>query len=343
MKAKIFLSGLCVLGLAALVSCTEKGETVIDSSNVEICFSTSLDGVVATKSVSEPQALGSTGLCVTATVSANTSNPLSGAATRATEITGFDPDGADGTYSTFNVLGFMYSGDWETDKAEAELYIDNVPVVKDGGSWTFESKYYWPGSYDRMTFFGYAPVAVAGDIEADETYTPSLTYSDPAITADGLDLSRQYDLLIAKTADAEKGSNGSVAMRFAHVLTAVQFKCGEIPAGTITKIELAGVKYSGVYDMDAQTWTLGDETVTYEIADENGLWSGEEESTPGTEILAGPSTLMMLPQSGEVELAIEFTYYGSTEPEPATATIEIDWTAGTEVVYNISISDTQTP
>ncbi len=360
------LFGVAVCLAGVLTACAEKELTVVepvdDGSQVEICFAPTIGADISTKG-SDVQPIGETGLYLRTIVSENKTNPFEEVATRATLVDGFSPDGAEGTYSTFTVYSFLHEGSWAENCEDATPYINGIDAVSLGnGYWGFEESVFWPAWDTNMTFLAYA---APEDSDVDISFTeddgdggyvyvaPTLVYSDPAvaeldkdgaITDDGL--AAQYDLLVAQTPDLTKETT-TIPMTFSHVFTSVQFICGNMTGGTISKLSLVNIAHEGVYDFGTNTWEVDTDnrteyvfplTVTVpETENDVDLDAGDTMDSYGTNILGGSSALMMVPQDlTGCALLLEYTPTDDTEPMELAVELHGEWEAGAHITYHIS-------
>lgn len=109
-------------------------------------------------------------------------------------------------------------------------------------------------------------------------------------------------------------------------------------AGTIKSVTITNVKNSGSYDMLSSTWALNDGTANYTVTP-NKATTG---TTPnGTDLNAGESTLMLLPQTlgADSELKVEFHDNISGRDRILSASLNgAEWPMGKTVTYRLSIT-----
>lgn len=227
----------------------------------------------------------------------------------------------------FKLYSYKYSGTWDSNNSSATVVSDGE-TLKSAESWTSAK----PWAAGNMAFFGIY------DATGDATFTNNnggeLTYTVPDAVAD------QKDLLVAKNVDiTEAASNSNVSMAFSHALTAVQFGIGSTMAdGTITKIELQGIKNSGTYSFKDGIWTAGDDTKSYSIPLNVAISSNKGTGT-ATNLITGNNDdlLLLMPQTlgSEAKLVVSITENGT----PQTLSVSLAggvWKAGHTVTYSLS-------
>lgn len=137
----------------------------------------------------------------------------------------------DNTYPTtlpFGTLAYyLPSGkNWNTNKADATLYIPKSEVVYNNGNWEVNGKtYYWPKS-GSLTFFAYSPFsyqeAGGGDLNIE-----SLSGNDGIQIVDyDVDAHQDTDFMVAdiakdKTANESNGGYTGVPIVFRHKLSQI--------------------------------------------------------------------------------------------------------------------------
>lgn len=138
----------------------------------------------------------------------------------------------DNTYPTtlpFGTLAYyLPSGkNWNTDMADATLYIPKSEVVYNNGNWEVNRKtYYWPKS-GSLTFFAYSPFAHEdGTLLAVDKV--SNTTHDDGIYIEGYDVHAHQatdfmvaDIAMDKTANGSNGGYTGVPIVFRHKLSQI--------------------------------------------------------------------------------------------------------------------------
>lgn len=136
------------------------------------------------------------------------------------------------TYPTdlpFGTLAYyLPSGkNWNTNKADATLYIPKSEVVHNNGNWEVKGKtYYWPKS-GSLTFFAYSPFAHEdGTLLAVDKV--SNTTHDDGIYIEGYDVHAHQatdfmvaDIAMDKTANESNGGYTGVPIVFRHKLSQI--------------------------------------------------------------------------------------------------------------------------
>ena len=216
-------------------------------------------------------------------------------------------------------------------------YFMNETATKSGNNWVPAHTYYWPGSNRQLRFLAWAPTDASFQSVPNNPNATTLQYTTPAEAKD------QRDLVAAATdfinSPANDGTCTPVSLNFKHLCTAVIIKTGEqMTAGTIKSVSLKGVKNSGTYDMVKSKWTLDNSTADFTISPNQKTTS----TTPdGTELNAGESTFMLLPQTlGEdSKLEVEFQDNISGKDRTLSASLkDAVWPMGKTVTYRLSIT-----
>lgn len=164
-----------------------------------------------------------------------------------------------------------------------------------------------------------------------------LQYTTPAEAKD------QRDIVAATTdfidSPAKEGNCIPVGLQFKHLCTAVKIKTGaQMTAGTIKSVTITNVKNSGSYDMVSSTWALNDGTANYTVTP-NKATTG---TTPnGTDLNAGESTLMLLPQTLGADSKLEVKFHDNISGRDRTLSASLngaEWPMGKTVTYRLSIT-----
>lgn len=264
-------------------------------------------------------------LCVRAVVTDgigndNAGRPATRAAMRAT------------MYDKFNVVAAIK----ENGKIGAQYFM-NETATKSGNNWVPAHTYYWPGSNRQLRFLAWAPTDANFQSVPDNPNVTTLQYTTPAEAKD------QHDIVAAATdfidSPANDGTCTPVSLNFKHLCTAVIIKTGEqMTAGTIKSVSLKGVKYSGTYNMEDSTWTLTDSKADFTILPNQETTS----TTPnGTDLNAGESTFMLLPQTLGAGSKLEVIFHDniSGRDRPLSASLSgAKWLMGKTVTYRLSIT-----
>lgn len=263
-------------------------------------------------------------LCVRAVVTDGIGNNANKPATRAAMQTSM--------YNDFKVVAAVK----ENGNVGSQYYMNDV-ATKTGTNWVPSKVYYWPGSNRQLRFLAWAPTDAVFQSVPNSPNATTLQYTTPA------EAKNQRDLVAAATdfidSPANNGTCTPVSLNFKHLCTAVIIKTGEtMTAGTIKSVSLKGVKNSGTYDMVSSAWTLTDSKADFTISPNQATTS----TTPnGTDLNAGESTFMLLPQTlgADSKLEVEFHDNISGKDRILTASLNgAEWPMGKTVTYRLSIT-----
>ena len=263
-------------------------------------------------------------LCVRAVVTDGIGNNVNKPATRAAMQTSM--------YDKFKVVAAVK----ENGNVGTQYYMNDV-ATKTGTNWVPAHTYYWPGSNRQLRFLAWAPTDAVFQSVPNSPNATTLQYTTPA------EAKNQRDLVAAATdfidSPANNGTCTPVSLNFKHLCTAVIIKTGEtMTAGTIKSVSLKGVKNSGTYDMVNSAWTLTDSKADFTISPNQATTS----TTPnGTDLNAGESTFMLLPQTlgADSKLEVEFHDNISGKDRILTASLNgAEWPMGKTVTYRLSIT-----
>ncbi len=262
-------------------------------------------------------------------------------ATRGTAVTGANfPD-------VFGLSAICYTGDWPSSDEANDWPVNfayNLKVQKNSkGVWEPEEKLEWMGS-GRVRFFAYSPYTENSEgtlthSGKDSKGIPTLTYKVPD------EVKSQRDLLCA-TADCSGNQGGSVKLTFGHVLTAVSVKAGsDMLAGTISEVSISGVYGEGAYRIGSAKWTTGGTTRTFTVKEGISLPEDKTDNDknidtkPGTDIISGISTFMMVPQKLPDGALLTVKFKDNLTGINRTLTADLsgkEWPVGKHVTYSIN-------
>lgn len=264
-------------------------------------------------------------LCVRAVVTDGIGNSNAGRpATRAAMQTSM--------YNEFKVVAAVK----ENGNVGAQYYMDDV-ATKTGTNWVPSKVYYWPGSNRQLRFLAWAPTDAAFQSVPNNPNATTLQYTTPA------EAKNQRDIVAAATGFISNPSNDAtctpVGLQFKHLCTAVIIKTGEqMTAGTIKSVSLKGVKSSGTYDMVNSVWTLNNSTADFTISPNQATTS----TTPnGTNLNAGESTFMLLPQTLGADSKLEVIFHDNISGRDRILSASLngaEWPMGKTVTYRLSIT-----
>lgn len=264
-------------------------------------------------------------LCVRAVVTDGIGNDNAGRpATRAAMQTSM--------YNDFKVVAAIR----ENGTVGSQYYMDDV-ATKTGTNWVPSKVYYWPGSNRQLRFLAWAPTDATFEAFPNTPNATTLKYTTPA------EAKNQRDLVAAATGFISNPSNDAtctpVGLQFKHLCTAVIIKTGEtMTAGTIKSVSLKGVKNSGTYDMVSSAWTLNNSTADFTISPNQATTS----TTPnGTNLNAGESTFMLLPQTLGADSKLEVAFHDNISGNDRILSASLNgavWPMGKTVTYRLSIT-----
>lgn len=264
-------------------------------------------------------------LCVRAVVTDGIGNSNAGRpATRAAMQTSM--------YNDFKVVAAVK----ENGNVGAQYYMDDV-ATKTGTNWVPSKVYYWPGSNRQLRFLAWAPTDAAFQSVPNNPNATTLQYTTPA------EAKNQHDIVAAATGFISNPSNDAtctpVGLQFKHLCTAVIIKTGkQMTAGTIKSVSLKGVKNSGTYDMVSSVWTLNGTTTDFTISPNQTTTS----TTPnGTNLNAGESTFMLLPQTLGADSKLEVAFHDNISGRDRILSASLngaEWPMGKTVTYRLSIT-----
>lgn len=264
-------------------------------------------------------------LCVRAVVTDGIGNSNAGRpATRAAMQTSM--------YNDFKVVAAVK----ENGNVGTQYYMDDV-ATKMGTNWVPSKVYYWPGSNRQLRFLAWAPTDASFQSVPNNPNATTLQYTTPA------EAKNQRDIVAAATGFISNPSNDAtctpVGLQFKHLCTAVIIKTGEqMTAGTIKSVSLKGVKNSGTYDMVSSVWTLNNSTADFTISPNQATTS----TTPnGTNLNAGESTFMLLPQTLGADSKLEVAFHDNISGKDRILSASLNgavWPMGKTVTYRLSIT-----
>lgn len=235
-------------------------------------------------------------------------------------------------YNEFKVVAAIR----ENGTVGTQYYMDDV-ATKTGTNWVPSKVYYWPGSNRQLRFLAWAPTDASFQSVPNNPNATTLQYTTPA------EAKNQRDIVAAATGFISNPSNDAtctpVGLQFKHLCTAVIIKTGEqMTAGTIKSVSLKGVKNSGTYDMVNSVWTLNNSTADFTISPNQATTS----TTPnGTNLNAGESTFMLLPQTLGADSKLEVAFHDNISGRDRILSASLngaEWPMGKTVTYRLSIT-----
>ena len=250
-------------------------------------------------------------------------------------------------HDSFGLSAVCYTGsfpaDGETDGLTTNFAHD-IEMVRTASGWDGK-KLYRPGS-GRLRFFAYAPHSsderlggALRQVQQGEGGLPRIVYTVPLKTENQLDI-------MAATADCAGSGSAPVELKFGHVLTSVTVKTGEaMLGGTVTKVEFSGVYRTGTHVIGSGSWSGHRDTGTFTVENEVELPDQSDENTdnaytkPGTSLVEGELTLLMIPQTlpADAKLKVYFTDDLTGTKRTLTASLGGKvWPVGRRVSYSVS-------
>lgn len=235
-------------------------------------------------------------------------------------------------YDKFNVVAAVK----ENGNVGSQYYMNDV-ASKAGTNWVPSKIYYWPGSNRQLRFLAWAPTDATFQSVPNNPNATTLQYTTPA------EAKNQRDIVAAATGFISNPSNDAtctpVGLQFKHLCTAVIIKTGkQMTAGTIKSVSLKGVKNSGTYDMVNSVWTLNNSTTDFTISPNQATTS----TTPnGTNLNAGESTFMLLPQTLGADSKLEVAFHDNISGRDRILSASLngaEWPMGKTVTYRLSIT-----
>lgn len=191
------------------------------------------------------------------------------------------------------------------------------------------TKFYWPTSDYRMSFFAYYPYgnsAFTVQSAASATGHPTYTYTVP--TAIG----SQVDVMTASQTDIAGGSSSPVSLSFSHQCAAIKVRItnSTTAAITVNSVSIEGVEYTGT--LCNGTWTLSG-TKNNSSVNPFTLTCNTAVAASATADLTGTTNIfLMLPQtltsSAKLKMVIDSEEY--------EAELSGSWQAGKTYTYSVT-------
>lgn len=246
----------------------------------------------------------------------------------------------------FDRFGLFY---YQYDKSETWADIvaagtktptaTNMAIEKKNG-WLTDK--YWPGADYKLAFFAYAPYSsdyTSVGIPSVSSFNgyPRLTYTVPSNVAN------QKDLVVSAeeaTQDVVGDYNKVIAMRFYHVLSAINFKIGSTMAPCrIDKIEIKGVYGKGNYDFGTKKWespgSINNYSITpnYVVGDARGVVFTGVDDTKNDLMLLMPQTV---PAGAKLVVTIGDGANFATQHQMELPLEGHEWLPGYTITYSLS-------
>ncbi|MGP1622076.1 MAG: hypothetical protein ACTTGX_06375, partial [Candidatus Cryptobacteroides sp.] len=204
-----------------------------------------------------------------------------------------------------------------------------------GGYWKSSDNLIWPNE-PFVTFFAYYPYSETSSTLSFEAVHRNIiiTYSVPT------DISKQIDLLTARSEPYVTSQKAIVSLLFNHALTAIQFKTGsQLPSGiTIKSISFKNIYFKGEHSLGTKgehAWTV-DQT---QKKDFTLTLNYSSDGTAGKDITTPDNTFFLLPQVLPDNAAVEVTMMINGQLKTLKKAINgKTWKQGEKIVYNLSSS-----
>lgn len=190
------------------------------------------------------------------------------------------------------------------------------------------TRFYWPTSDYKISFFGYYPynnAAFTVQSAASATGAPTYAYTVPST------ISSQQDIMTGQVTDRLGGSASAVNMTLSHRCAAIRFNItnDRSEAITVNSISIEGVKYTGT--LSGSTWTLGS-GVNSSSVNPFTLTCGSSVAAGATIDITGTSNVfMMLPQSLPATAKLKVVVDDEEYETELTGT----WVAGKTYTYSV--------
>lgn len=198
------------------------------------------------------------------------------------------------------------------------------------------TKYYWPTSDYKISFFGYYPydnAAFTVQSAASALGAPTYAYTVPSVIAN------QQDVMTGQMTNVAGGSAApeKVYMTLSHRTSAIHFNItnDRSQAIMVNSISIEGIKYTGT--LNENTWTLGS-SVNSSSVNPFTLTYGASIAAGETVDITGTSNIfLMLPQtlSANSSLIVDVE-----DEEPMETKLSGSWMTGKSYAYNLRITET---
>ena len=191
------------------------------------------------------------------------------------------------------------------------------------------TKFYWPTSDYRMSFYAYYPYGnSAFTVQSAASATGHPTYAYTVPTAIG----SQVDVMTASQTDIAGGSSSPVSLSFSHQCAAIKVRItnSTTAAITVNSVSIEGVEYTGM--LCNGTWTLSG-TKNSSSVNPFTLTCNTAVAASATADLTGTTNIfLMLPQtltsSAKLKMVIDSEEY--------EAELSGSWQAGKTYTYSVT-------
>lgn len=284
-----------------------------------------------------PEAAGDS-LCIYANTTTRLADTAGAPATRATAVTS-------ATLPAFRMWGWYHdrlqAGD-TTSPFESFVIMKPNNARTAWGTQNDTFRLYWPTSGRALDFLAVAAANSSGTMISglatapgfnSSQHVPTITYTVPS------DNASQHDLLAAYAPSRTQGSDGMVPLTFRHLLTGVRFTSFGLK-GTVTQIQLTGIRNSATFTPDANgasfTCTPGTTTTSYTLSLQKVMTDELIE-----DVTDESQTFFLIPQSFSgttPKITITISNYndtGTTRTFTLQLAEEPSWRPGVMVTYSL--------
>ena len=232
-------------------------------------------------------------------------------------------------HDPFSVTAYVYHGAWNKHCKPSAMY--DVGIHNRSGRWTSDEAYFLPQEYLNVRFFAYAPYQ-----DTCFSLSPKDQEGYPTLECRIADeVAQQKDLLAAQTTLLASYHAQPIALRFRHLLTAIQFHVGEqLDPSTIRSIRLKGIASHATYSWDEgqEHWTYAPEKHDYTLFVHNSNSANDK-----AELLEKEQTLILLPQKLGNDASLEIEFENEGKPSHLSVSLsESEWLSGHRVIYRLS-------
>ena len=180
------------------------------------------------------------------------------------------------------------------ETGSTDNYFSNLQFTKgNDGFFSSETKYYWPGDNNTLTFYAYAPSQddMGADVIIDNTTKQITNFITPT------EISQQIDIITTTaTGDRKDNEASGVPLTFKHILSQIEIDAKS--ESKAYKYVVAGARIgraatTGTYDFTTGQWTLDmwHETEVYATSCDSVTLS----ATP-VSIMGASGNAMLIPQ-----------------------------------------------
>lgn len=258
--------------------------------------------------------------------------------------------------SSVGVFGFVYKTAWSNAATPDFMFNEELlPSVTKVGAFTTSSSFVLPKADpdSLMRYYAYYPYTEHLDgtekgieLKTDETSggAPRFEFTVAEKVEDQIDLlvgesrfkTGESTYSIEKTTQYAKDTT-QLVMR--HMLTAVRFKRGAFPNGTLKTIKLKGIKYKAAFDYANPTQWGASYDTTREFCDTlNFVFDDNNYDILFTDSMGGSHYFLMLPQTLGSDAKIELTYNDGSNDFVVEHALSGTWNRAKIVTYALGLS-----